>query len=264
MGKLEHLKELMLADNYKENLGVLIRTIYDFAFVTYADLPRGAIKNNSMRRLAATTLMEILPPDIAERVNKKMEEDPSSSHEPIKVYGVEGRYAHALFSAASRTGALDSAEAELAQVKELLEDAEVAEYCFDPTINKLEKRDVITTVLASKGFSDLTVNFVSVIAEENRLKRTKGIIGAFDKIMKARRGEVDCTVVTAKPLDFEMEANLVATLQKFVKPTETLKIETSTDSSLIGGMVINLGEYFIDMSTATKIKRITKALKGEN
>ena len=24
------------------------RTIYDFAFVTYADLPRGAIKNNSM------------------------------------------------------------------------------------------------------------------------------------------------------------------------------------------------------------------------
>merc|ERR1712008_530001 len=79
--KLEHLKELMLADNYKENLGVLIRTMYYFAFVTYADLPRGAIKNNSMRRLAATTLMEILPPDIADRVNKKMEEDPSSSHD---------------------------------------------------------------------------------------------------------------------------------------------------------------------------------------
>merc|ERR1711934_858979 len=70
--KLEHLKEIINAPNYKDNLGVLIRTIYDFAFVTYADLPRGAIKNNSMRRLAATTLMDILPPDIAERVNKKM------------------------------------------------------------------------------------------------------------------------------------------------------------------------------------------------
>merc|ERR1712079_810813 len=77
--KLERLKEMMAADNYKENLGTLIRTIYDFAFVAYADLPRGAIKNNSMRRLAATTLMEILPPHIAELVNKKMEEDPSSS-----------------------------------------------------------------------------------------------------------------------------------------------------------------------------------------
>ena len=90
--KLEHLKELMLADNYKENLGVLIRTIYDFAFVTYADLPRGAIKNNSMRRLAATTLMEILPPDIAERVNKKMEEDPSNSHDFLSLVGMVSYY----------------------------------------------------------------------------------------------------------------------------------------------------------------------------
>jgi len=183
---------------------------------------------------------------------------------PIKVFGVEGRYAHALFSAASKTGALDSAEAELSKVSEMLDDAAVAEYCYDPTINKLEKRDVITAELEAQGFSDLTVNFVGVIAEENRLKRTKGIIGAYEKIMKARRGEVDCSVVTAKPLDFEMEANLINTLQKFVKPTETLKISTSTDPTLIGGMVINLGEYFIDMSTATKIKRITKALKGEN
>ena len=34
----------------------------------YADLPRGPIKNNSMKRLAATTLLDILPPDIADRV----------------------------------------------------------------------------------------------------------------------------------------------------------------------------------------------------
>ena len=57
--------------------------------MTYADLPRGAIKNNSMRRLAATTLMEILPPHIAERVNKKMEEDPSnSSHDFLTLVGM--------------------------------------------------------------------------------------------------------------------------------------------------------------------------------
>ena len=61
---MEHLKDMMNAPNYKENLGTLIRTIYDFAFVTYADLPRGPIENNSMRRLAATTLLDILPPKI--------------------------------------------------------------------------------------------------------------------------------------------------------------------------------------------------------
>ena len=90
--KLEHLKEIINAPYYKENLGTLIRTIYDFAFMTYADLPRGAIKNNSMRRLAATTLMDILPPDISERVNKKMEEDPNSTHDFLSLVGLVSHY----------------------------------------------------------------------------------------------------------------------------------------------------------------------------
>jgi len=90
--KMEHLKEMMAAPDYKENLGSLIRTIYDFAFVTYADLPRGPIKNNSMRRLAATTLMDILPPTIADRVNKKIEEDPSSTHDFLTLVGLVSYY----------------------------------------------------------------------------------------------------------------------------------------------------------------------------
>merc|ERR1711972_625299 len=90
--KLEHLKEIINSPNYKDNLGTLIRTIYDFAFMTYADLPRGAIKNNSMRRLAATTLMDILPPEIAERVNKKMEEDPNSTHDFLSLVGLVSHY----------------------------------------------------------------------------------------------------------------------------------------------------------------------------
>ena len=32
--------------------------------ISFLDLPRGEIKNNSMRKLAAKTLMEILPPDL--------------------------------------------------------------------------------------------------------------------------------------------------------------------------------------------------------
>jgi len=90
--KLEHLKDMMNAPNYKENLGTLIRTIYDFAFVTYADLPRGPIKNNSMRRLAATTLLDILPPKIADRVNQKMEEDPNSTHDFLTLVGLVSYY----------------------------------------------------------------------------------------------------------------------------------------------------------------------------
>merc|ERR1711863_82653 len=76
--KLNTLKDLINAPNYKDNLATLIRTIYEFAFLTYADLPRGPIKNNSMRKLAAKTLMEILPSDIGQEIQKKLDEHSSS------------------------------------------------------------------------------------------------------------------------------------------------------------------------------------------
>ena len=96
--KLNTLKDLINAPNYKDNLATLIRTIYEFAFLTYAgkylrhcsstkvqpisfsllDLPRGPIKNNSMRKLAAKTLMEILPSDIGQDIQKKLDEHAAS------------------------------------------------------------------------------------------------------------------------------------------------------------------------------------------
>merc|ERR1712203_947038 len=90
--KLNTLKQLIAGPDYKANMQRIIRTIYDFAFMTYADLPRGPIKNNSMRKLAAKTLMEILPPEIAERVNKKMEEDPNSTHDFLSLVGLVSHY----------------------------------------------------------------------------------------------------------------------------------------------------------------------------
>ena len=44
----------------------------------FSDLPRGPIKNNSMRKLASKTLMEILPPEIEEMVSDHHYHDNSS------------------------------------------------------------------------------------------------------------------------------------------------------------------------------------------
>ena len=37
--KLSTLKDLINAPNYKDNLGTLIKTIYEFAFLTYSGTP---------------------------------------------------------------------------------------------------------------------------------------------------------------------------------------------------------------------------------
>ena len=51
---------------------------FTLTYLVDPDLPRGPIKNNSMRKLAAKTLMEILPPDIGVDIQKKLDEHMSS------------------------------------------------------------------------------------------------------------------------------------------------------------------------------------------
>ena len=74
--------------DFKANLGPIIKTIYEFAFLTYSDLPKGKIKTNCMRKLATTTLMEIISPDMAEKINKKIEEDKTVSHDFLTIVGM--------------------------------------------------------------------------------------------------------------------------------------------------------------------------------
>ena len=86
--KKDRLKELLTNPNYKDNLPLLIRTVFEFAYITYSDLPRGEIKNNSMKKLAATTLMEILPVDVAAIVTKKLDEDPNITSDFLTIIGL--------------------------------------------------------------------------------------------------------------------------------------------------------------------------------
>jgi len=69
--KLEELKGMLSADNFKENMGKIIKRIYELSWDMFGDLPRGHHKNNSMHKLASKTMIEILPTNLAAFVEKK-------------------------------------------------------------------------------------------------------------------------------------------------------------------------------------------------
>jgi len=180
---------------------------------------------------------------------------------PLQLYGIEGRYAHALYSAAFKKKSLEKVEKDVSRMKELLQqDKLLSAFISDPVINKNHKQSVLDKALKEKKFDDLVVNMCSALAENSRLNVTPGILDAFSKLMRSHRGEVDCTITTAKAVEPGQLKDLTSALGGFVKKNETLKIETKTDASLIGGMVVDIGEYHIDMSIASKIKKITNKL----
>jgi len=69
--KLDELKQMLDRKDFKEMMPKLIKRIYELSWDMFGDLPRGHHKNNSMHKLASKTMIEILPGNLADYIEKK-------------------------------------------------------------------------------------------------------------------------------------------------------------------------------------------------
>ncbi|ROT80184.1 H+ transporting ATP synthase O subunit [Penaeus vannamei] len=181
---------------------------------------------------------------------------------PVQVFGVEGRYATALYSAAMKKKSLDAVDKDIKELSGLLKtDPQLKDFLTNPLLSKDLKKEAINSVLAKKNASPLTVNLFGALAENGRLASVDGVLNSFGIIMAAVRGEVICEVTTAKPLDAAMKKDLEASLNAFLKKGESLQLTLKVDPAIIGGMIVSIGDKYADMSMASKIKKFTSLLE---
>lgn len=177
---------------------------------------------------------------------------------PIQVFGVEGRYATALYSAASKQKQLDAVEKELVKFKSTLKtDLKLREFIDNPTFKRQLKIEGLRQVASIFPLSSQSTNLLVLLAENGRLKSLDGIISVFQTLMAAHRGEVPCEVTTAKPLDDASKTELEAALKSFLKQGEKLLLTVKVDPEIIGGMIVSVGDKYVDMSIASKVKKYT-------
>lgn len=182
---------------------------------------------------------------------------------PIQVSGTEGRYATALYSAGTKTKTLETVEKELITLQGTLNKGpRIAEFLRDPSRSRSSKKVVIEKLCKTElKLSDMVTQLFAVMAENGRANSIPAVLGSFEKIMAAHRGEIAGSVVTAKALSPAEHKELLATLNGFLEKGMTLQLTTEVDPSLIGGMKITIGDKFVDMSMATKIKTYTELIK---
>ncbi|XP_076975013.1 ATP synthase peripheral stalk subunit OSCP, mitochondrial [Tamandua tetradactyla] len=180
---------------------------------------------------------------------------------PVQIYGIEGRYATALYSAASKQNKLEQVEKELSRVAQLLKEPKVAASILNPYVKRSVKVKSLNDITAKERFSPLTSNLINLLAENGRLNNTPAVISAFSTIMSVHRGEVPCTVTTASPLDEATLSELKTVLNSFLSKGQVLKLEIKTDPSIMGGMIVRIGEKYVDMSAKTKIQKLSRTMR---
>lgn len=181
--------------------------------------------------------------------------------ENISVAGLAGRYATALFELADEAKSLDAVSADLARLRALVEgSADMARFVRSPVFTRDEQGKAIAAILERLGVSQLTKNFIGLLAQKRRLFALQGIVAAFDALVAARKGETSASVVSAKPLSPAQRAALQAALKSSVK--RDIRMTESVDPSLLGGLVVKVGSRQIDSSLKSKLARLERAMKG--
>lgn len=69
-----------------------------------------------------------------------------------------------------------------------------------------------------------------------------------------------CEVTTAKELDSAQRQKLEGVLKSFLKGNQSIHLTTKIDPSIMGGMVVSIGDRYVDMSVANKIKKYTELI----
>ncbi|CAL0304830.1 unnamed protein product [Lupinus luteus] len=181
---------------------------------------------------------------------------------PKALYGGSGNYATALYIAAVKANAVEKVESELLAFAEAVKNSVVfTQFTKDPSVAKDIRVKAIQEICGEAKFSDVTKNFLVIVAENLRLKNIDTIAKRFVELSMAYKGEVKATVTTVFPLPAEEEKALKDTLQEMLGTGAKVHLEQKIDPSILGGIVLEFSEKVFDMSIKTRAQQMERILR---
>lgn len=183
-----------------------------------------------------------------------------ATDEPVMAT-VAGRYASALFELARDDRKLEAVERDMVVLAGLIVDSDdLRRMVRSPVLSADEQGRAISAIAGGAGFSDLSTNFLKLLARSRRLFALSDMIKIFREISARHRGEVTADVVSAHPLTEGQRAALEDTLRGTATGRH-VRIETRVDPAILGGLVVRMGSRMIDSSLRTKLNSLKTRMK---
>ncbi|KAI2611035.1 putative oligomycin sensitivity conferring protein [Hypoxylon fragiforme] len=191
---------------------------------------------------------------------------PQDVKPPVAVYGLDGTYATALYTAAVKTSSLDPTAKALGALDDLCtKDVKLNSILSTPTLSAKDKSAIVAELqknIGAANANETVKNFLATLAENNRLGILQGICAKFGEIMSASRGEVEMVVTSAQQLDNKTLNRLESAVAKsqYVGQGKKLKVTNQVNPDIVGGLVVEIGDRTIDVSVSSKIAKLNKLL----
>ena len=135
---------------------------------------------------------------------------------------------------------------------------EFKSYLENPIVKRQEKQADLDKI--SKGMNVTTRGFLSLLAENGRLNDLEKVLSTFNKIMDADRGEVTAVVTSADSLSSQETKQVEAQVKSQFAKEGTLRFLYKVEPAILGGLQIQVGDQYIDLSVDSEINKVSKLL----
>lgn len=168
-------------------------------------------------------------------------------------------YANAAFEVAAAENALAQWSQMLKTLAAVASQAKISELLKSPTLTA-EKQSAALLSICGDAVSGKGSNMVRLLAENRRLALLPQISELFDALKDAREKSIDVELSTAFALSDATVKSLTAALEK--RLDRSVKLHSTVNQQLIGGVVIRAGDTVIDNSVRGKLNKLAESLSS--
>ncbi|MCD7731763.1 MAG: ATP synthase F1 subunit delta [Oscillospiraceae bacterium] len=169
-------------------------------------------------------------------------------------------YSEAIFELAAEQSCAETVFEELEALKTVWnENPGLVKVLRAPTVGISEKLGITEKIFKGR-VSDMVYNLLCVITEKNRADYLPEIADAYKDKWYDASGIAEVTVTSCEPLSDALKEKLIKKLETVYK--KKVILNEKTDSSLIGGIVVNYGNTMLDGSVKSRLEALQKQIKG--
>lgn len=171
---------------------------------------------------------------------------------------VARKYAQAIFQCGREQGKLKQYKAEFSALGTALEQSVyLRRLLFYPRITPEQKVKLLEQV-CQLTFSPETTNLLILLFKRGRAKELGKVAQEFAMLIAEHENVLEVRVATAVDLPKKLETLLQQRLEKLTG--KRILLRTVTDPTLIGGMVLTMGDRVIDGSIRTFLQALRREL----
>ena len=167
-------------------------------------------------------------------------------------------YANSIFDIANEKNILPQIEEELKVISDVMtEESNFRNYLNSPGINNDSKKGFVDKVFAGK-ISEYIVNLLKLLIDNGRQSVVGEIYKAYVELNDIANNRQRITVITQSNLNATLLDKIKLEIGK--KLGKEIIVTEQVDESILGGIIIKIGDLVIDGSLAKGLKNIRRNL----